>query len=244
MKYIFFVIFFLGNSIKAEKAQDNISKIELLQGIWECVFVSSINEGTDEMIFKIIKDKNCLGLYYSKEYVSVSETMIGFQHSIKHNYIDDTENEMIYIDSLKDDGLYYTEIIDKNDIQTNGIISKLSCIIPVYYECDGYHLSICGGKLVEYSKISQLPFVALTKIYYCGKQDKRDYIQEYLGIKVVAITVPKSIVYSKSKKETTNFLNQGDVVMILEKKGDWLKVDYGGEQEGWIKKSAIEEERK
>ena len=97
-------------------------------------------------------------------------------------------------------------------------------------------MSINGGKLFEYEKIPKLTNKALKKLYHRGKKDNRNYIKDYLGIKVAEIATAKSIVYSLPDKPTVTRLSKGDVVTVLEEKGSWLKVDYGADTPGWIKK--------
>lgn len=205
------------------------TRLALMQGIWEC----STNDETS--IFKIVKGKNCLEFTYEpsdKLDFTLFDMMIGFQNlATKYNEI-----QVINIDSLKENGLHYTEVINKKYIGQDGTIDKAFCIIPSYYECDGSILSINGGKLFEYEKISKLPNNALKKLYYRGRQDKRDYTKDYLGIKVSEISASKSIIYSEPGKPTNTQLGKGDIVTVLEEKGNWLKVDYGTETAGWVKK--------
>lgn len=225
-----FVIILLLCYITGLHAQVHEStRLALMQGVWDC----STND--EASIFKIIKDKNCLEFTYKPSDdldFTLFDMIIGFQ-SLVTEY---NEIQVINIDSLKENGLYYTEIIDKKDIGQDGKINKTFCIIPSYYECDGKILSINGGKLFEYEKIPKLPNNAIKNLYYRGIHDIRDYIKDYLGIKVVEIASPQSTVYSEPNKPTATQLTKGDVVIVLEEKGNWVKVDYGGSNPGWVKK--------
>ncbi|QKG79685.1 hypothetical protein [Tenuifilum thalassicum] len=82
------------------------TRLSLMQGIWHCY----IND--EKSIFKIVKDKNCLEFTYEPSDsldFTLFDMMIGFQNLVTE------ENELISfnIDSLKEEGLHYTEIIDK-----------------------------------------------------------------------------------------------------------------------------------
>ena len=39
-----------------------------------------------------------------------------------------------------------------------------------------------------------------------------------------------------SKKQT---LKKGDIIIILEQSNDWIKINYGDEKDGWIKRREI-----
>jgi len=229
-----FVIILLIGCITGLHAQVHEgTRLALMQGVWEC----STNDETN--IFKIVKGKNCLEFTYEPSNnldFTLFDMIIGFQ-SLTTKY---DEIQVINIDSLKENGLYYTEIIDKKDIGQDGTINKAFCIIPSYYECDGSILSINGGKLFEYEKIPKLPNSALKKLYNRGKKDNRNYIKDYMYIKVAEINATKSIVYSKPGKSTNIQLIKGDVVIVLEEEGEWIKIEYGEEYEqGYIKKENL-----
>lgn len=209
------------------------TRLALMQGVWNCF----TNDETSN--FKIVKGKDCLDFAYEpsdKLDFTLFEMMIGFQNIVtEYNDI-----ELINIDSLKENGLYYTEIIDKKDIRLDGTIDKAFCNIPSYYECDGSVLSINGGKLFEYRKISKLPYEALKKLYYRGGIDNRDYLKEYLDLNVSEIKKDNSKLYDEKRQKVVKKLKKGDIVIILQEEGKWLKVEYGEEYtKGWIKKEVI-----
>lgn len=78
--------------------------------------------------------------------------------------------------------------------------------------------------------------MTLKKLYHLGKKDGRNYIKEYLGIFVKEINDSNTIIYSAPGKRTNLRLSKGDIVTILEGKGDWIKIDFGQDQPGWINK--------
>jgi len=231
MKFKYAALLILSFCMLESSGQDKKTKLELMQGIWE-----NIMNSDSEKAYTIIKGMNSLYFVFNstsnKLNFPLGESIEGFQS------IDSGNIDSININSLKDDGMYYT-IVDKKYIHANGWIRRPDYLTPTYFECDGELMSINGGQLVEYEKISKLPIDALKKLYYRGKRDNRDYIKDYLGIIVSEIRVTRSRVYSEPNKPTITQLTKGDVVTILEKKGNWLKVDYGEDNRGWVKKEDV-----
>lgn len=206
------------------------TRLSLMQGIW----LSNSSRDSSITNFKIVKEKNCIEFYESPDSITaLFNMMIGFQ-SIAGST---AEIESIQIDSLKENGPYYTEVVDKKHIENDGSVNTAYCVIASYYECDGQHLAINGNSaLYEFDKIAQLPYSAIKKLQRKGKKDGQNYIKEYLGIEVKEINNSNSTVYSSPGKKTDVRLSPGDVVIVLEENGNWLKVDYGQDKPGWINK--------
>ncbi len=61
------------------------------------------------------------------------------------------------------------------------------------------------------------------------------YISEFLDIRVLEIKIKKCKVYNAPNKRGNEYLKKGDIVIIIEEKGEWIKVEYGNEKQGWIK---------
>lgn len=221
------VIFLLCFSIKSFAQAP--TKLKLLQGIWS----STLNTDTVKS-YKIVANKNCLDFAYNVDSheVTLLEMILGFQSSVE--WSDDTK--FIHVDSLKENGLFFTEIIDKEEIGQDGLIDKAFCMIASYYECDGELLAINGGKLFEYENISVLSYNAIKKLYNRGKQDNRNYVKDYLNLKVLSIKPVKCVIYSEPNKPTKARLNRDDVVIVIEETGKWLKIKYGEDGLGWIRK--------
>lgn len=184
-----------------------------------------------EKAFTIVKGKLSLNFVYN-----ISGGIdFPLAESVKGFYSGDTEVDSLNVESLGEDGLHYI-VVDKNEITSSGWIYKPNYILPRYFQCDGELMSINGGQLVEYSKIKELPFEALSRLYKRGRLDRRDYIKEYLNLKVLAIKSAMSIVYSEPNKPTKVRLNRDGVVVVIEETGKWLKIKYGEDGLGWIKK--------
>ncbi|MEO6903282.1 MAG: hypothetical protein ABI315_09020 [Bacteroidia bacterium] len=233
MKNIFFLLLIFVQ-IKLQAQVKPETDLSLLQGIWVC----TSNQDSSTASYKLVKNNDCLEFYVSNDGGSDTyDMMVGFQSFASNS----AKIEWMYVDSLKENGLYYTEIIDKNDIKGDGSVRRSFCVIASYYECDGERLSINGNSaLYEFSKINQLSHDILTKLYERGKKDQRNYIKEFLDINVREITTPISIIYSVPEQATANRLKKGDIVNIWEEKGDWIKVDYGVEEPAWVKKVDVQ----
>ncbi|MFT3737198.1 MAG: SH3 domain-containing protein [Breznakibacter sp.] len=236
IRYILFLASCIfQNTIQIQAQEKPQGKFSLIQGIWERNELSGI-----EKSFKIINKTNTLGISYSIHApdnieLFLVESTEGFQN---RHY---KEFDSIDVNSLKeDDGKYYTIILNNKYIK-NGWIKKKYCIVPDYFECDGILMSINSGQLVEYEKITRLPSVALKLLYNRGLNDNRNYIKEYLGIEVEEIKSDKSIIFSNPETATKMYLTKGDVVTILEKKGNWLKIEFFGTKlvTGWIRQTDV-----
>jgi hypothetical protein len=212
-------------------AQDkNRSQLSLMQGVWE------YNMNTDsEKAFSIIRGKLSLSFVYNVS----GELDFPLHESLKGFYDGDISVDTMFVDSLHDSGLHYVTI-DKDDIKSEGWVTRPDFLTPRYFECDGEIMSINGGQLVEYLKINELPYEALVKLFKRGKLDKRDYIFEYLNLRVRSIKSSYCKIYSNPKEKANGKLEREQVVIILEENAKWLKVKYSEDGIGWIKKTHVE----
>jgi hypothetical protein len=222
---LFLIIFTFFNASAQEKKENNLG---LIQGIWE-----NIMNTEAEHSYKVIKGINSLGISHNDDPNNLDFYMLECLEGFQNYKYDDVDS--INVCLLKGNGKYFTTILDKKYIK-NGWVKMQYCIVPEYFECNGANMSINGGQLAEFVKIGQLPNNTLKLLYKRGKKDKRDYIKDYLDIKVAEITPAKCTVNSLPDKPTTIQLSKGDLVTVLEEKGNWLKVDYGMDNPGWVKK--------
>ncbi len=102
-------------------------------------------------------------------------------------------------------------------------------------------MSIGGGQLAEFSRIASLPQFTLKQLYKRGKLDKRNYLQDYLGLTIKEVAPPKSTIYQSPTIATKMYLIRGDLVSVLEQKEDWVKIEYQGKKtiQGWIKRQDL-----
>lgn len=214
-------------------AQD---KLSLMQGIWADIY-NGENE-YNEFSFTITKGHKSLSFGYTMDESSrltLWETIDGF---LDYNPV---PKGVLDVNTLKNDGEYYVSA-DVKYINDKGIIEYPNFLVPDYFEIDANNMSINGGQLIELVKIEHLPSFALKLLYNRGKRDNRDYIGEYLNIKVKEVQVDKSIIHSEPGTATKMFLIKGDVATVLEEKGEWLKIEFLGKilVTGWIKKEDVQ----
>lgn len=206
------------------------SKLDLLQGIW------SYNMNTDsEKAYSIIKGKMSLSFVYNVS----GELDFPLHESLKGFYDGDISGDTIFVDSLHDKGSQYITI-DRNAITSEGWVLRPNFLMPKFFHCDEEYMWINGGKLVEYQKTNELPYEALDKLFKRGRLDKRDYIFEYLSLKVRTLKSAHCNIYSNPRGKIIRELEKDQVVIIIEENGKWVKVKYSDSEMGWIKKTDVE----
>jgi hypothetical protein len=205
------------------------TKLSLMQGAW--IEITSNEEGE---AWTIVKGNKSFSFACSKDLNELDfpcqESIEGFQEHKPYSI------DSMNVRDLTDNGTYYT-VISVGDIDKNGGVKYPGFLIISYFYCDGDEMSINGGKLFDYTKASKLSTLAQKKIYLRGKQDKRNYLKEYLDIDVREIIVNKSIIYSEPDTPTKMYLIKSDIVTVLEEKEVWLRIEYEGKKlvTGWIK---------
>jgi len=227
---LLFALLIVCLTVKSQNSEQH--KVELMQGIWEGIMNSDA-----ESLYKIVKGNKSLGIVFTTASQAsdfyLNESIEGFQ-----NYRRD-ETDSINVKWLAKGGKYYTTIIYEDQIDKNGWVSIDYCIVANYFKCDGEFMSINGGHLSEFDKIPALPFNAMVMLYKRGKLDKKDYIKEYIEADASEIRTAKSKVYASPDKQSNVQLKKGDIVIVIEKTGKWLKIKYSEEGMGWIKSDDI-----
>jgi hypothetical protein len=203
------------------------TKESQIQGIWANI----MNDVESEQRFKIINGVYSLAISHQNDSnldYYLNESLEGFINAISFDSINET--------SFDKNGKHFITVWGEKE---NGWIKKPSYIIPSYFSCEDGLLSIGGSHLAEYSQIIRLPPQTMRLLYLRGKQDKRNYLKEYLDIDVRVVVVPKSIIYSEPDKPTKMYLIKGDIITVLEEKDGWLKIEYEGKKlvTGWMRKN-------
>jgi hypothetical protein len=177
-----------------------------------------------------------ISLYIGTDYEYLDEYWVIFQDFLRP--VDESDGiDSINIYSYADNGKYYT-LIRPKDVKLNGWVSIYDYfdVLP-YYECDENNMALLQTKLAEFYKIDKLPFFILKLLYNHGKTDKRDYITEYLDIRVMEITSSNCIMYTEPDKQVKIQLKKGDIITVLEGEKNLLKIEYDDEgKTGWIKR--------
>jgi hypothetical protein len=142
------------------------------------------------------------------------------------------------IDSLKDNGLYYFDVIplyfeveDDRKVYVESACREIS----FFTEKQDTFMNLYSSsrqQYVTYKKLDSLPpklqRYLMSKGYYLGSPHK-EILSEKTGI------------YSSPGIPTRMYLIKGDVVTVLEEKNGWLRIEYEGKRvvTGWIKKQAV-----
>lgn len=220
-------IFLLGKSGICQSS----GSLSSMAGIWENTF----NTDTEKAYIIVYKQK-VLNFVYSPQHNAVdfplNESIHGFQHIDSGNY------ETLEISLLEDSGKFYT-IIDRTGIAHDSTVVRPYYVTPKEFNCDGNNMSIYGaGKLAEYYKLSAIPHEVLSVLYMRGSAESRDYILEYLGMKV--LRVKKTFKIPESKGET--LISRLQIVQILkQKKGRYFIRTFNEPPiVGWVDEDLLE----
>lgn len=209
-------------------------EVNLLQGVWENIQ----NEESSEKNYSITNGNESLSFTYSENSLQMDfplwESIDGFLD------INPVDNGVVNISNLKRSGEYFITA-DKKYINDEGVVKYPNFLVPDYFDCDGQNLAIGGNNTEEYIKIERLPSFTLKLLYNRGIKDNRYYIKDYLNIEVREVKVSKSIINSEPGTSTKMFLIKGDVVTVLDKNENWLKIEFLGTRlvSGWIKKEDV-----
>jgi len=217
----------------------NNGNLKCLEGIWS----NNSNNSNNIFSYRIITGNKMLSFGYEYGDSSLNFPLlihvIGFQGK--------AEDEMDSLDKtqLVNFGLHYTEITEK-DYKKKGNWAK-NYFIPLKFGCENNEMTLLSGKLAEFSRLNKLSNESVSLLIARGKNDKRNYLTEFLKISLKEIKPLRSVIYSTPNTPTKMYLLKNDEVEILEEKGEWLMVRYYGNGatsrktiEGWIKKSDIE----
>lgn len=225
------IILFLILFINSVFINAQVLPLDCMEGIWKIYREDEIQS------FSIKNNHNSLTLNYlpnGKE-IMTSEIVIGF--------LDYNPNEFgkINYKDLKSQGDYYVELF-KGDMNQDSVFRASYFLTPDYDGCNDEGLYIQARDMIEYTRLDSLPSLAIRYLYQEGKKAERDYIAEYLNIKVAEVIVEKAVVYSSPNEPTNMYIVSGDVPTILKDKGDWLKIEYLGSRlvTGWILKSDVD----
>jgi hypothetical protein len=224
--FLFLILFFNSVFINAQELL-----LDCMEGIWKIYREDEIQS------FSIKNNHNSLTLNYlpSGNEIMISEILIGF--------LDYNPNELgkISYKDLKPEGDYYVELFIEN-MNQDSVFTSSYFLTPVYDGCDDEGLYIQARHMIEYYRLDRLPSLAIRYLYQEGKKAERDYIAEYLNIKVAEVIVEKAVIYSSPNEPTSMYMVSGDVPTILQEKGHWLKIEYLGSRliTGWILKSDVD----
>jgi hypothetical protein len=219
-KTLLVLFLLLWQSCHSQIANYNTST---LNGVWK--------NTDDTTIIKFLNRGKYIDILYIKTEITIIET---------GNYG--------FCDSKKE-----SDAIDLTDLHLNAKEGFNLCFIDntgaalryeLEYECGNSKkdcaMLLFGQNVFKYRTIPISPFL-IKFLYKQGKLDKQDYLKEYANLIVKEIAPPKCTIYQSPNVATKMYLIKGDLVSILEQKGDWVKIEYQGKKtvQGWLKKGDI-----
>lgn len=237
MKYFTLIsLFLLLNRLAfSQNSLEFANRYHCLQGIWqgERQTKEPFTDITEE--FLIFKDGKLLRLYtknleysiFKYYFQSIGKTPdkinINLDSTISADVLDVKAKEIDF------NNFFYAQISEEN-LQKNlirySIWQFLSCnAAELYYFYD------------EYKRLDTLPNKAMKQLVALSKKDNRDYLKEFLGLKVAKVIKSKAVIYSLPEKATKMYLVKEDYIEIIEQRNNWIKIKYYGGKTivGWVK---------
>lgn len=215
------LIFFILVFHRIDSYSQNSTKLDSIQGIWYIIY-PGYPESTENN-YIIYKDIKSLVIYSDEKdttHFSVEEGYQGFLDFDKDAR--KGEDKEIDINLLRSNGKYFA-FVSAFNLKDNKIMLS-DCVFPSYFTMEDGRIEMGSSGTAIYSRVNDLPNLLIMQLYNRDKQKNRNYIKEYLDIKVSEIKASKSILYSEDKKPTKIVLKQGEVVIIKEEKEDWIKI--------------------
>ena len=213
------ILFFLICSNVRVLAQHENVHIRDLNGIWHNLM--------DSAQYNIFKNGRTITFFYAK-YSSITHEEINppfiMQPINTYCFISKTDTAW---EHCKDKGN------SLNDYLLWGSAYK--------FYLDG-SLELESTNVFFYKRIDSLPYYLYKELYNQSQKDKRDYLKEFLDMDFREITVMKAIINSSPSVPSKQYVIRGDVIQIIDRKDQWLKIRYYGSKtiEGWIKKTDVE----
>ena len=184
---------------------------------------------TEEYIFLYYSQKT---LYKIADYTRSTHPEFGIEVSDSfYGFYDDCD--LPSIDSLKPNGIYYFDVIplyfeDEDDRQVH--VENACREISIFTEKQDTFMNLYSSKrqqYVTYKKLDSLP------------KNVQKYLQEQgiqVGFSCKEISAEKAIIHTYPGIPTRMYLIKGDMVIVLEEREGWLKVEYEGKKvvTGWI----------
>jgi hypothetical protein len=219
MKKIF-LIFCLGKI-----AITSYSQINYFVGVWREVM-------QDTNSYRLITDN------YFYSFYDVQDSNDWYIKTFYYGFIDDKDSDSVSISQFKDIGEHFVLAeanLDKEKVYDKDYFLIYGTNIHSKY-ADFTAIDLEGPKVFMYTKIFKLN----KKLEENLKEKSPDVFVEYLKItSQLEIYSKKCTVYSEPNRPTKAQLQKGDIVMIIEEQDNWLKIEYGENDIGWIKRKDV-----
>jgi hypothetical protein len=226
--FLIYNILLFGQSEK-QKEYD----INQIQGIWQMYAnYTNPNENAFYKVFHIFKGRKCLDVDIRDNPLEKLSVTV-FDYGFANSYMRD---EICALDSLRDTGRVYLELLENANLKDCDVnIASIFELRPKSY------LNIFSD---ECNYLEKAPKEVLKVLYKRGKRDKRDYIKEFLDMRVCNIQTEKSFIYDSIQTKTKMYLIRDDIVTVTGEQGGFIKIEYetakGDKIKGWVKKEDLQ----
>lgn len=232
MKRNVIFLFLLTYSVLSlgQTEKNKMYNVSQIQGIWQVYFNYSYPDEASYTTFYIFKDKKKLkvdteGSPLKKLSVTVSD--FGFCNS----YDRDT---VCSLKQLNDFGSVYVQL-HENDKPSDGFVN----IATIFELTPKSYLNIFSD---ECNYLERAPKEVLEVLYKRGKRDRRDYIKEFLGLRVCGIQAEKSFIYDSTLNKTKMYLIKDDIITVTSERDGFVEMEYEtakGIINGWVRKEDL-----
>ena len=225
---LFIVLLVCKTSLFGQIKEMRVYNVDQLQGVWQ--MYANYTHPTERafyQIFHIFKERKWLTLQmhldvYHRLSIGVSE--FGFANT-SHSWF-----EITALDSLEYSGSVFVTTGEHEGPEGGQSAT-------IFHVEERSYLNIFRDECIY---IDKLPKDALIFLYKRGIHDNRDYIKEFLGLRVYGIRVDKSMIYETPETITEMYLIKDDIVIVIGEEGQFLKIEYetdnGDTVNGFIKK--------
>ena len=214
--------------------EHKVYNVSQIQGIWQLYFNYTYPNPSDEAsytTFHIFKGRKCLDVDITGsplDKLSVVVSDYGFGNS----YFRDSICAMKH---LNDTGEVYVEIDENDELKDCRVnIASIFELRPKNY------LNLFSD---ECNYLEKAPKEVLVVLYRRGQHDKRDYIKEFLDMRVCGIQAEKSFIYDTTLTKTKMYLVKDDIITVTGEQNGFVMMEYetdkGDTIKGWIKKEDV-----
>lgn len=227
------LLFIYDAFVFGQPEKKQMYSIDQIQGIWQ--LYANYSYPTDESIYKIFhifKENKFLSVDISEnpyDKLSVTVSSFGFSNSFWRDSI-------CAMKHLNDTGSYFIQLSENANLKDCNIN-----VVTTFSLKEQLHLNLFGD---ECNYLEKAPKEVLEVLFKRGKHDKRDYIKEFLELRVCGIQAEKSYIYYSTFSKTRMYLIKNDILTIKDEKDGFVKMEYETAKneiiKGWVKKEDLD----
>lgn len=202
-------------------SQDN--HIDKMQGYW-IGEISSDPKSLMKFYELVRKNKKLSLIYESGKLIDVTKSIVGFT---------EIKKKPETISDLHESGIYLYDCTSEIGLLKN-------CTLIENFDVDSYWYG--NADIYDFYKADSISINVIKDMLEWGKKiDNKDFLKSFMDIKI--IKSKKSTIYTNISKPSKIYLLKGDIVEILQKKDQWIRIRYYGNKvvEGWVKNSDTDE---